>query len=200
MAIEDTFAHEPPVDRDVQLRYIIENHDGQSDDEWEREIGMDPEADFPDDAAQFRDDAEPLRRSPSLEMAAPPSVMQISDHHRSPSVEIMDLPPALSVHNIDQLPLGASGSNPAIDLLATPEELETWASSVVRKSAPGGTAASIWAPSAQAAAQALLAVLTHILSKNVGTRPHFQAPEGVTRCTLDVNVASFAHIDCYLRV
>lgn len=203
MTIEDAFAYEQPVDRDAQLRHAVENADLRSDDQWELEMGMDPEASFPGDAAQVHDDNEPFRRSPSPWVVArshSPSV-EVTGHRRSPSVVIMDQSPAPSVRIVDPPHLGPSSSNTPNDLLATSEELEGWAAAVREQSAsPGGPRACIRATSAHAAAQTFIALLTHILRSNDEPRPLFQAPEGTIRCSQHVKVTSFAQVDCDFRV
>lgn len=204
MAIEDAFACEQPVDRAAQWEL-----DERLDAQWELEMQMDPEANFPGDAVQVNDDDEPFRRSPSPWIAArshSPSA-EISDHRRSTSVEIVNENLARSVRLIDPPHFGPYGSNLPNNLLATREELEAWATAVRAPTATparpvfGGPSARIRATSARAAAQTFIALLKHILRKNDQQRPDFQAPEGATSYThKNVKVASFAQIDCDLRV
>lgn len=208
MAVEDSFTHEQPVDRDAQLRRTIENYDELLDDQWELEMGMDPAANLPGDAGQVHDDDEPFRRSLSPEMAAPslPPSAVVGELRRSPSVEFVDQPTAPSVRTADPPHFEPVGSNSPNDILATREELSAWATSVRELSAStvhstfGRAAACIWGTSTQVVAKTFLALLTHILRSDDGTRPRFQAPEGASRVSEGANVASFAQTDCYLQV
>lgn len=193
----------------MDLERNSHNHDTLPDWYSEQEMAMDPEADFPHDAAHVYDVDMPFPRSPSPNIAAPtrtPSV-EITAHHRSPSVEITAYNRAPSVVIIPppaHQPVGSDRGHNM--LLATHQKLDAWATSVKSRShSPsgtvfGGNTARIRAETAPAAAKALFAVLVHILQKPDGERRTFQSPPGVTVCVETVKVTSFAQFDFDLRV
>lgn len=201
MAIEDAIPYELPGNRDAQLRHDVENYDERADAQWELEMGMEPDANWPGDVAQIHDNDD---RSPSPETAAgirSPSV-EITGHRRSPSVEIMDRSPAPPIRINDPPVLGPSGSNYPSHLIATPEEVDRWAASAREESELPlrGVHTSIRATSAQAVAQTYIAVLANILGDADLTSPPFQVADGTTYCNKNVRVASFARDDCHFRV
>lgn len=186
----------------------MNSFDPQADEDWEREMGMFPEANFPATAAQGLETNDPLPRSPSPEIEVPtrsPSV-EITAHQRSPSVEIVAYNRAPSVVIISPPALRPVMTNDGRDQLATSQELDAWATSVKSQSqAPsrpvfGGRPARIRGETAAAAAQGLFAVLVHILRKPDGNRQEFQAPPGVTAYEKSVKVTTFTQLDCDLRV
>lgn len=190
------------------MQALVNEFDPQADDDWEYEMGMAPEVDFTADGPQPYDADVPFPRSPSPEIERPirsPSV-EIIAHHRSPSVEIMADNRAPAVVPNPPPASQPVGSNNGYDQLATGRELDVWATSVRSQSLGpsrnvfGGHPARIHAKTAAAAAEALFAVLVHILQKADGKHKTFQAPPGVTVCEKSVNVTSFTRLDCDLRV